>query len=72
MLNPGFLPFPTLTTDRLLLREMIPADAPGILRLRSDKEVMKYINRPLTRTTEDAEAWIGVVVTALQKAEGIT
>jgi len=72
MLNPSFVPFPVLSTDRLLLREMIVADAPGILRLRSNEEVMKYINRPLTRTLEDAQAWIGVVVSTLQKAEGIT
>jgi [ribosomal protein S5]-alanine N-acetyltransferase len=72
MLNPSFCPFPILTTERLLLREMVPADAPGVLRLRSDKDVMKYINRPLTQTIQDAEAWIDVVTTALQKAEGIT
>lgn len=72
MLNPCFIPFPVLTTDRLLLREMTLPDAPCILRLRSNEEVMKYINRPLTRTLEDAQAWIGVVVSTLQKAEGIT
>jgi [ribosomal protein S5]-alanine N-acetyltransferase len=72
MLIPSFSPFPNLTTERLLLREMVAADAPGVLRLRSDKEVMKYINRPLALTIADAEAWIGVVISTLQKAEGIT
>jgi len=72
MLITKFSPFPTLTTERLLLREMIPADAPGIFRLRSNKEVMKHINRPLALTIADAEAWIGVVVSTLQKDEGIT
>ncbi|RYZ29697.1 MAG: N-acetyltransferase [Chitinophagaceae bacterium] len=72
MLNVNFSPFPILTTERLLLREMTPADAPGVLRLRSSKEVMKYINRPLALTLSDAEAWINVVVSTLQKDEGIT
>jgi ribosomal-protein-alanine N-acetyltransferase len=42
------------------------------MRLRSNKEVMKYINRPLTLTVEDAEKWIGVIIESLQKNEGIT
>jgi ribosomal-protein-alanine N-acetyltransferase len=33
---------------------------------------MKYINRPLTLTLEDAEKWISVVIEALTNNEGIT
>jgi ribosomal-protein-alanine N-acetyltransferase len=72
MLNPNFSPFPELTTDRLLLRELTIDDAPAVMRLRSNKDVMKYINRPLTLTIEDAEKWIGVIIEAVQKNEGIT
>ena len=72
MLSPNFTPFPEIRTDRLLLRQMTLADAPGVQRLRSNEEVMKYINRPLTRTLEDAENWINVVLEALGKNEGIT
>jgi ribosomal-protein-alanine N-acetyltransferase len=72
MLSPNFTPFPELRTDRLLLRQMTLTDAPGVLQLRSNEEVMKYINRPLTRTLEDAESWIRVIIEALGKNDGIT
>ena len=72
MLEPNFSPFPELTTERLLLRALILADAPGIRIMRSNEEAMKYINRPLTLTIEDAEKWIGVILESLAKNEGIT
>ncbi len=72
MLSPNFSPFPELTTDRLLLRQMTLDDAPGVRHLRSNTDVMKYINRPLTLTIEDAQKWIGVIIESLQKNEGIT
>ena len=72
MLSLNFRPFPELTTGRLLLREMTLADAPAVQRLRSNPAVMKYINRPLTLTVEEAEKWVGVVIDTLQKNDGIT
>jgi ribosomal-protein-alanine N-acetyltransferase len=72
MLEPNFSPFPELTTARLLLRQLVISDAWAVQPLRSNKEVMKYINRPLTLTVEDAEKWIGIVIDALAKNEGIT
>lgn len=72
MLEPNFSPFPELTTERLLLRELAISDAPAIQPLRANIDVMRYINRPLTLTVEDAEKWIGIVVDSLVKNEGIT
>lgn len=72
MLTTNFSPFPILTTERLLLRQLSIADAQAVMRLRSNGDVMKYINRPLTQTVEDAEKWISVILDALQKNEGIT
>ncbi|HEY0042753.1 MAG TPA: GNAT family N-acetyltransferase [Flavisolibacter sp.] len=72
MLSINFSPFPTLTTSRLLLRELTLTDAPAVQRLRSNPEVMKYINRPLTLTVEAAETWVGLIITALQNNDGIT
>jgi [ribosomal protein S5]-alanine N-acetyltransferase len=34
--------FPTLTTPRLVLREIVPGDAPGIFAIRGDYEVTRY------------------------------
>jgi [ribosomal protein S5]-alanine N-acetyltransferase len=72
MLSPLFTPFPELQTERLLLRQMTLSDAPGVQQLRSQEEVMRYINRPLTRTLEEAERWISVIIDALEKNSGIT
>lgn len=72
MLSLSFTPFPTLETERLLLRQMTLADAPALHRLRSDKAVMQYINRPLTQTVEEAEGWVNVVIDNVSKNEGIT
>lgn len=72
MLSPNFFPFPELTTERLLLRQLSLDDAPGVHRLRSNEAVMQYINRPLTKTIEDAEAWISVVLGALVQNNGIS
>lgn len=72
MLSPNFSPFPELTTERLLLRQMTLADGAGVQMLRSNTEVMKYINRPLTLTLEDAENWIKIVMESLEKNDGIT
>jgi ribosomal-protein-alanine N-acetyltransferase len=72
MLLPNFSPFPERRTERLLLRRMTLADAPAVQRLRSSEEVMQYINRPLTKTLEEAQAWVGMVIESLEGNEGIT
>ena len=72
MLSPNFNPFPELQTGRLLLRQLTLNDTRGVYQLRSNEDVMKYINRPLTRTLEEAAAWINVVTETLKKNDGIT
>ena len=72
MLSPNFTPFPEIRTERLILRQMTIADAPAVQRLRSNAEVMKYINRPLTRTLQEAQNWISVIIDSLAKNDGIT
>ena len=56
-----FQPFPELTTERLVLRELKESDHELILFLRSDKTVNAFIERPedrKTKTTEDAIRFI--------------
>ena len=72
MLSCHFFPFPEQTTRRLLLRKFTPADAPALYRLRSNKNVMQHINRPLATSLQEAEAWIGVVLETLAQNKGIT
>ncbi|MDQ6815456.1 MAG: GNAT family N-acetyltransferase [Bacteroidota bacterium] len=72
MLTPNFTPFPVLTTERLILRQLTVDDSPAIQHLRSNKEVMKYINRPLTLTIKDAEIWINLINRTMEDNNGIT
>lgn len=71
MLHLNFQPFPVLETKRLLLRQTVMSDAVALQKLRSNPQAMQYINRPLTKTLEDAEKWIGVVLDALAAGTGI-
>lgn len=42
-----------IETERLIIRELIPEDAPGIFELDSDPEVQRYLgNKPLKNITE--------------------
>jgi len=72
MLLVNFTPFPEIITKRLLLRQMTMEDAPQLQLLRSNEEVMQYINRPLTKTLKEAQMWVGKIREALKNNEGIT
>jgi ribosomal-protein-alanine N-acetyltransferase len=58
MLTFNFTPFPTLSTERLTLRQLTSADAPALFALRSDPRVMQYIPRPQATSVADAAALI--------------
>ncbi len=72
MLTLNFSPFPELVTSRLQLRQITPEDSPAFFAMRSDPEVMKYIDRPLAKTVDDALALITLITDLQQKNEGIT
>ena len=55
MLQVNFNPFPVLKTNRLLLRRIVPGDAPAFYEQRRDKELMQYIARPLATCLEDVQ-----------------
>jgi RimJ/RimL family protein N-acetyltransferase len=47
-------PFPTLRTERLLLRETVPGDVEGVFAMESDPVAMRYWNTPPMRDIEQA------------------
>jgi [ribosomal protein S5]-alanine N-acetyltransferase len=53
MLEINFSPFPVIETNRLMLREIKDEDIEMLFSLRSDPEVMKYVDKPLAKTQED-------------------
>lgn len=53
MLTIEFGEFPVLRTRRLTLRQVEPADSAAFFRLRSDPEVMRYLDRPLAQSEDE-------------------
>ena len=71
MLEFNFSPFPTIETERLLLRRITNDDVNEIIELRSNPETMKYIPRPLVKTTEDALEHIAMIEEKITTNVGI-
>lgn len=72
MLSPNFTPFPTLYTKRLLLRKIVPDDAPELFFMRTDERVMKYIERPRPTSIDDTYKFINIIDEAEKKNDIIT
>jgi RimJ/RimL family protein N-acetyltransferase len=49
MLTVNLQPFPVLNTERLILRAVTLNDVEDMYKMRTDKEVMKYVDRPCQR-----------------------
>ena len=71
MLNFDFTPFPVIETERLVLRRITNDDVHEVFELRSNPETMKFIPRPLVRTTEDALAHIAMIEEKIVTNTGI-
>ncbi len=56
-----FHPFPTLHTARLVLRQLVAADAPEIFVHRSDPRMLEFVDIPVATTLEDAQQFIGKI-----------
>ncbi|MEO5777820.1 MAG: GNAT family N-acetyltransferase [Flavobacterium sp.] len=63
--------FPILTTERLTLRQLSIDDTQDILVLRSDLEINKYLDRPISSTTEDAINFINKVNDNIEKQNSL-
>ncbi|MEZ4803768.1 MAG: GNAT family N-acetyltransferase [Gelidibacter sp.] len=54
-------PFPILATERLTLRQLADSDIQDIYRLRSDRSINKYLDRPPSKSLEDALEFINKI-----------
>lgn len=72
MLQLNFTPFPTLQTSRLTLRKISNQDTAAVFELRSNRDVMQYIDRPLAASVDDAFRVIQSIDLALRDNTGIT
>lgn len=71
MLNKNFTPFPVLTTERLLLRQLELNDVQEIFTLRSDRDINKYLDRKPCNTLDDARDFINTVNENIHKNESV-
>lgn len=72
MLSVNFTPFPTLSTERLVLRQMNEADAEALFLLRSNPEIMRFIPRPIAQSVTDSVQLIQTLAEASSRNESIT
>lgn len=72
MENLSFSPFPILTTERLVLRQINESDVNEILFLRSDERVMRYIDKAPAETLDDAYEFIRKIADLEEKADAVT
>ena len=71
MISLNFNPFPVIETNRLHLRAITVDDKNEMFTLRSDKEIMKYIARPLMKTVEETVEFIKSINENIEKQEYI-
>lgn len=72
MLQFNFDPFPIILTDRLKLRAINLTDSQEIFALRSDVEVLKYLDRPAAKFLEEAIEFIQKNIEQLRTNDGIS
>ena len=71
MTQMNFTPFPTLTTERLMLRQLSMEDENEIFALRSDDRVNEFLGRAKANTVEDARKFIEKINDAIRNNESI-
>jgi len=71
MLVVNFSPFPQLETQRLILRQVVPADVHEIFFFRSNPTVLQYINKDPQTELEQAMAHIQLLTDNVDNNTGI-
>lgn len=66
-----FTAFPQLETERLLLRDLTPADASAVFRIRGDYQVTRYNSGAPFRRLEQARELIDAIGRAYDRQEEI-
>jgi ribosomal-protein-alanine N-acetyltransferase len=64
-------PFPVLETERLILRMIRNDDRQEMFEIRSNRQTMQYIPRPLANTVEDAQKVIDMINGFVERNERI-
>ncbi len=68
-IDAAFTHFPSLATQRLLLRQIRPDDAAALFTLFSDEEAMRFYGRAPHRSLEETREWIGRIQAGYARRE---
>ena len=71
MLLLNFNPFPSLSTERLNLRRISDEDEKEIFFLRSDKEMLQFLDRDPAQSIDEARNWIRTLNEAIDDNQSI-
>jgi ribosomal-protein-alanine N-acetyltransferase len=71
MLNLNFTPFPKITTQRLVLRQLQDDDVHELFALRTDKSVSRFLDRSLPESLNDVREFIAKVNQITHDNEGL-
>ena len=71
MLQLNFSPFPVLFTERLQLRAVMATDAKEIFFLRSDEQVLRYLDKQPAKSVDEAVEFIERIQKDQQNEDGI-
>lgn len=71
MLEFNFNPFPTIYTERLVLRQLTTADAQDLFELNTNNDVLKYLEFLRMKTIDDAHLKIENLNTGIENNESI-
>ena len=71
MLNLNFTPFQTITTQRLVLRQLQDDDVHKLFALRTDERVNRFLNRSLPESLNDVREFIAKVNQITHNNEGL-
>ena len=70
-IDTAFTHFPSLTTNRLRLRQIQPQDAEALFTTFSDEEVMKFYGHAPHQTLDDSREWIRRIQARYAQRESI-
>lgn len=71
LIEEAFTPFPVLTTERLILRQVVPADAPALFAVKGDRAITRAYAQPPHPSAEITRSWIERLGQSFQRREAL-
>jgi [ribosomal protein S5]-alanine N-acetyltransferase len=72
MLELNFDPFAEITTKRLLLRKILPTDVSAVYELRTNEQVMQFIDKEPLKNLDEATVLVEKIIKDFNDNIGIT